>query len=577
MRSMVKIELGSKIWLCLALVSLVQYNSADETTAEGDPLLVQTEYGLLRGVHIDEGKEVRAFLGIPYAAPPIGKFRWQSPQKQKSWDGVYMANEQPVGCPQKCGHIEPEYACPSRNSESCLYLDVYTPRYANSKSNLPVMVWLHGGNFQSGGAGVILYDARYIANISQVVVVSINYRLGALGFMVTSDGDDRLTGNYGFLDQQAALRFVRDNIANFGGNPNSVTLFGQSAGAQSIAVHLISEESKSLFNQAILMSDPFTIPYQSPSRAAKLGDRVAELLGCLPADVKCLRAKPADEVLKQSKEAAADMIYPEVPLQKFELWNPNIDSTIVPGDPLTAFQTGNFWRKPMIVGTISEECVIYIYKLWDTSPTLTEVSTFLFVVFQDWEVVHRVLETYVIDSKVDLRDPISVGCTDYIFGCSSRNVSRAAHYAGALVYHYIFDHAFSFHEGWGPHLTTCYGRVCHGGDLPFTFHSAPLGGFDYTSSELRLTNSILSYFGNFAYTGNPNNNMWSNNTIDTYGHWPEYLQANDWPSMVLRTPENQVQHRYREDMCNMWDEIGYNKEHNSLEAIFKIFKQLFKL
>ncbi|XP_072032904.1 crystal protein-like [Amphiura filiformis] len=421
------------------------------------------------------------------------------------------------------------------------------------------MLWLHGGNFQSGGAGGILYDARFIANMSEVVVVTINYRLGALGFMATSGGDDRLVGNYGFQDQQAALRFVRDNIANFGGNPNSVTLFGQSAGAQSIAVHLIAEESEPLFHQAILISDPFTIPYQTPTRGAELGDLTAELLGCIPGDVKCLRSRPAEEVLEQSNKAANMILDPQVPLQVFEPWIPTIDGTTVPADPLVAFQAGKFWRKPMIIGTTSEEGVLYIYGIWGEAPRFVEVYAFLILVLKDREETREVIKSYDINLKEDLRDPMSAGCTDYIFGCSSRNASRVAHFTGTPVYHYIFDHAFSFEDGWGPGPNSCKGRVCHGGDLPFVFHTASLGGFRYTPTELRLTNSMVTYYGNFAHTGDPNNNKWTDKPRRTFEHWPEYSRANNWPSMVLQTPKNQVQHRYREEKCNMWDEIGYEE------------------
>ncbi len=336
-------------------------------------------------------------------------------------------------------------------------------------------------------------------------------------------------------------------------------MFGQSAGAQSIAVHLISEESESLFHQAILISDPFTIPYQTPPRAAELGDLTAELLGCAPTDIACLKSRSAEEVLEQSKKAANMILDPEVPLQVFEPWIPVIDGDIVPADPLPAFQAGKFWHKPMIIGTTSEEGVLYIYGIWGSAPRFVEAYAFLILVFKDRDDARRVIEAYDINLSEDLRDPLSAGCTDYIFGCSSRNASRVAHNAGVPVYHYIFDHAFSFEDGWGPGDNPCKGRVCHGGDLPFVFHTAPLGGFRYTPTELRLTNSMVHYYGNFAHTGDPNNNKWSDKPRKVYEYWPEYSKTNNWPSMVLQTPKNQVHYRYREEKCNLWDDIGYEE------------------
>ena len=338
-----------------------------------------------------------------------------------------------------------------------------------------------------------------------------------------------------------------------------MTLFGQSAGAQSIAVHLISDYSDPLFHQAILESDPFTIPYQTPTRGAELGDLTAELLGCLPTDIKCLKSRPANEVIQKGNEAANMIIDPDVPLQLFEPWNPTIDGKIVPADPLPAFLAGKYQRKPMIIGTTSEEGVLYIYGIWGEQPQFVEVYAFLLLVLKDRNVTRDVIESYDINLAEDLREPLSAGCTDYIFGCSSRNATRLVHLGGVPVYHYIFDHAFSFEDGWGPAPNPCRGRVCHGGDLPFVFHTAPLGGFQYKPTELRLTNSMVSYFGNFAHTGDPNNIKWSDKPRRVYEHWPAYTQTTDWPSMILKTPKNVVQHRYREEKCNMWDQIGYEE------------------
>ncbi len=336
-------------------------------------------------------------------------------------------------------------------------------------------------------------------------------------------------------------------------------MFGQSAGAQSIAVHLLNEESEPLFHQAILVSDPFTIPYQIPSRAAELGDYTAELLGCTPDDLQCLKSRPADEVFTKSRSAAYTIIDPDALLQLFEPWIMTIDGNIVPADPLPAFQAGNFQRKPMIIGTTREEGVLYIYEVWPQDPGFVQIYAFLFLILKDREVTRRVLDSYGVQLKTDLRDKISAGCTDFIFGCPSRNASRVLHFAGAPVYNYIFDHAFTYEDGWGEGPIPCKGRVCHGGDLPFIFKTAAFGGYRETPAEVRLTDSILSYYANFAHTGDPNDDTWSKEPREVFEYWPEYSQANNWPSMMLRAPRNQVQFRYIEEFCDMWDEIGYEE------------------
>lgn len=201
----------------------------------------------------------RSFRGIPFAQPPVGALRWNQPQPMAPWTTPLSAFRDAPGCPQDCQL--PEAACPPAQSEDCLFLNVFTPRASHlPAAGAPVMVFFHGGNFKQGYAGGLLYDGTSLANRTGVVVVVAQYRLGVLGFLNTGD---TIRGNYGLYDQQQALRWVQDNIAAFGGDRGSVTIFGQSAGAMSVASHLVMNASRGLFHKAIMESEPFALTFRT--------------------------------------------------------------------------------------------------------------------------------------------------------------------------------------------------------------------------------------------------------------------------------------------------------------------------
>ena len=221
------------------------------------PTVVQTNSGPVRGVLEDRA---RVFRGIPYAADAKTR-RWQNPVPPKPWTATRDAFEDGPGCPQVC--VLPSIACPPVQSEDCLYLNVFTP-LLTSEALTPVMVFIHGGDYVQGYGGGPLYDGTPMANSSGLILVALNYRLGALGFAYAGDlAGGQLAGNYGFLDQRLALKWVQDNIKNFGGDPGRVTIFGQSAGAMSVALHLVSSGSRGLFSAAIIESEPLGLPLRS--------------------------------------------------------------------------------------------------------------------------------------------------------------------------------------------------------------------------------------------------------------------------------------------------------------------------
>jgi len=209
---------------------------------------VKTADGVVRGL---TSSKVDSFLGIPFAAPPVGELRWRPPAPAAPWHGVRNAITDPPGCPQNEGGLLPGVGS---STEDCLYLSVYRPAGSNTQTRLPVLFWMHGGGFGSGAGW--LYDGSTLAQRNDVVVVTINYRLGALGYLTSPalDAEQGNSGNYGFLDQIAALKWVHRNITAFGGDPSRVAISGQSAGGGSACAMLASPQAKGLFSSAIIQS-----------------------------------------------------------------------------------------------------------------------------------------------------------------------------------------------------------------------------------------------------------------------------------------------------------------------------------
>jgi len=222
---------------------------------------VQTESGAVIGKieKLPYGKSVHEYLGIPYAEPPVGKLRFAAPKPLKPWSGVKRATKFGASCPQPSVSYrgtEINFTRSGGNIDDCLFLNVFVPASVKPNDKMAVMVWIHGGAFAYGTASH--YPAGVLATFNDVIVVSINYRLGILGFFNIPDTDYK--GNYGMLDQVLALKWVQSNIARFGGDPNRVTIFGQSAGGMSVSLHLVSPLSKGLFHRAIMQSGASSSP-----------------------------------------------------------------------------------------------------------------------------------------------------------------------------------------------------------------------------------------------------------------------------------------------------------------------------
>ena len=269
----------------------------------GSSLLVDTELGPVQGAPSDvEG--VRAFLAIPYAAPPTGQDAWRPPQPREPWTEPLDATATGPSCPQTTEGVTAQFLATPDPDPDCLSLDVWSPEDADG---LPVMVWIHGGGFSTGSAHQPYYIGDDLSG-EGVVVVNVNYRLGPQGFLVTEElaeeGEDGAVGNYGLLDQQAALEWVQANVAGFGGDPGNVTIFGESAGGFSVCGHLAAAGSEGLFHKAIILSGGGCTGLESTEAALAEGAEFMAAVGC--DDVDCLRAKDDEELIAAAEGGSGE-------------------------------------------------------------------------------------------------------------------------------------------------------------------------------------------------------------------------------------------------------------------------------
>ncbi len=492
-------------------------------------------------------RTVDAYLGIPYAETTAGVDRWRPPVPVTKWDGVRQATVFGPGCPQD--DPSPKKA---PQSEDCLSLNVWTPHAEggrNPDGALPVMVYIHGGSFINESSSLPLYDGRRLAATGRVVVVTINYRLGVLGFLAGAEG---LTGNYGFLDQQLALRWVRDNIAGFGGDPQRVTLFGESAGAMSIGLHLVAPGSYDLFHAAIMESNLYGIPYKTPDQAWRFAEAFRLELGCIIDVPDCLRRQPLEAIMMKQTSV---MLTIDAMLAGFagELsWGPVVDSKVISAQPVMTpigkptmlgtnlnegllFASGQrmSWFGKREVPRIKYEALLDLFFSSNERKGLYDFARYRPAAGNDTEVLSHLL-------------------TDYLFNCPNRHVIEQA---TAPVFAYQFTHVPSF-KVW-PAIELCapaQQKVCHADELPFVFGNPTsilrqLTPPDdhFTPAERKLSQRMAGYWISFAEK-----------------HDPNYSGAPRWPAFTRTDPIWQVLNTTisrRTDLdanCSFWRSVGYD-------------------
>jgi para-nitrobenzyl esterase len=323
---------------CTALVVL-GIGSGTASASGAGPIVI-TGDGAIRGVAVADGY---AFRGLPYAAPPTGNLRWRPPRPPASWHGVRDATQYAPSCPQKPSLFQP----PGLQSEDCLYLNVSTPTVRRNEKR-PVLVWIHGGGFTQDGA--LNYDGTKLA-AHGIVVVTINYRLGALGFLAHRALASRPggpAGNYGLMDQQAALRWVKHNIARFGGDPHKVTIAGQSAGGVSVLAQLASRGARGLFRRAIVESGAFALSQVPLDDAEAFGKTFAEMVGCQEQTAACLRDVPVETLVDTFPDAAIPGV---------------VDGKVLTESIGAALAAGHFAHVAIVNGVNHDEELIFVAGL----------------------------------------------------------------------------------------------------------------------------------------------------------------------------------------------------------------------
>jgi para-nitrobenzyl esterase len=475
-----------------------------QARSSGGPPTVRTTAGLVSGETVERG--VRAFKGIPYAAPPVGEQRWRPPTPVQPWQGVRQSTAFAPACSQlKVGGGRGRRY--QGYSEDCLYLNIWTPTEANGHK-LPVMLWYHGGGFVIGSASDDVYDGRFLAQ-KGVVVVTTNYRVGPVGFfahpLLSKESERGVSGNYGMLDMIAALEWVRDNIAGFGGDPERVTIFGESAGGRCVAHLMATPAAKGLFHRGIMQSSSLYRPlshlrkrYYGRSSAEQVGVSVAEKLGCNETEalLECLRGKAADDVI-----AASDVVMGSFTEGNF--FEPIVDGLLLPDDPSQIFEDGKQHPVPLIAGSNADESTVF------TPPGLYTTEGQVERSIKKWFPHHHreILELFTIEDVDDAWRAVVRIQGDWMFTVPILKTVRTMERTGAPAYQYFFTHIRSDDRG---RQLGAY----HGSEIRFAFDNLDLGRTPVTDADRKIADVMSSYWVNFATTGDPN--------ADALPPWPRY-------------------------------------------------------
>jgi para-nitrobenzyl esterase len=526
--------------LAIAVVSGVLMLSTARARSQVASCFVMTASGAIQG--LDSGASC-TYLGIPFAAPPLGNLRWKPPQPAAIWaPATFMATVMPLTCPI----VNPPGSNTTIGSEDCLKLNIWVPDPVPSVPT-PVIVWIHTGAFQAASANLADSNGRKLAERTGAIVVTANYRLGPFGFM----GHSALTaetpgypssGNYGFLDQRAAMVWVRDHIAAFGGDPSNITIAGQSAGGHSVGFHLVSPGSAGLFHHAILMSGSASTRQGTVGDAEALGDRLTTTVGCTNSDaalvLECLRSKSRAQVLLAFPNGQQE--YAETPRVS---WGPVVDGLDIPDQPRLLFEQGAFNHVPIMIGTTRDEGWIYVDRSFPGGLTQAQYEAAVATEFGAAD-APAILSMYPSGAYASPKHALSQLSGDVEAVCEAHRVARSVERTGMSVYLYSFEREV---DAVVPDL------VIHGLDRNFVFgnnYPAP-SNYVLNEDDLALFGAISNYWIRFAKTGNPN--------VDEQDepHWPRYRHPNGQGRgadkyQVLDWPVSEGK-RLREAACDFWE------------------------
>ena len=486
--------------------------------------VVKMQSGDVRGKIVGD---VYQYLGIPYAAPPVGDLRWSPPQPHVSWNGVLETIRTRSSCPQ----LGVPGSLKVYGSEDCLYLNIYAPKPAISPR--PVMVWIHGGSFLAGSGAP--FDGGNFVHDGNIIVVTINYRLGVLGFManrnIAAADAHHTAGNYGLLDQQAAIRWVIDNIAAFGGDPHNVTLSGESAGAMSIGFLMVAPSANGTFQRAILESGPFLQKLQTLEQAEVHGEEIATKLGCdkATAIAKCMRSKTTEQVVDSA---------PSDPLSWAQLiWDPIADGVLIPSQPAEAIAAGRVSKVPIINGSNRDEgTLMFAYGQPVTAEQYDHAMRYFLGSRAD-----EVLAAYPIAHYPDATLAAAAANGDSFLSCRINN-------AGVMLAPLMPVYQYEFNDPNAPPWFFKNAKIplgsFHSAEIQYVFGSIAKDPAA-TPAQVKLADAMRGYWIRFITSGDPAGTP----------RWTPY-KASD-PKRILFTPDSIT---FEPDFttihhCGLWDTI----------------------
>ncbi|KAG9352655.1 hypothetical protein JZ751_021069 [Albula glossodonta] len=467
-------------------------------------------------------QEVQRFLGIPFARPPVGDLRLAAPQPPLPWEGVLNATRQPNMCLQDPDVLEATSIALSINysqpalSEDCLYLNVYAPSNLTVEQKAPVMVWIHGGGLVMGGAAQ--YDGTALAAYQGVVVVIIQYRLGVLGYFST--GDEYAAGNWGFLDQIAALQWVQENIKHFGGDPNSVTIFGESAGGISTSILTLSPLSSGLFHKAIFQSGVALVGKYSNNDALSSAKVMANVTGCDHSTTKqmvqCMKEKTSEDIINATKRM---MIFLGATVDGVFLKKPGED----------VLKSKDFLKVPVLLGTTNHEFGWILPNTflqgtqWEKGVDKEMVISKMNLFFPDLDMSEkdRIAQEYLKDAKTPeaVRDGFTDMMGDLFMVIPTIKVAGYHRDAGAPVYLYEFRYASGAYMN-----RPSFVKADHADDVGFVF------GACFWDSPISKVDEKLS----------PNG--------EGLVHWPVYGESEEYLKLDV---EQTVGQKLKQDRVNL--------------------------
>jgi para-nitrobenzyl esterase len=525
----------TSIWMrlpALALASLM--GLAGPAVARRPKIQVGTLLHLADGdVQGQTNERTREFLGIPFAAPPVGPLRWRPPAPVVPWSGVLDATSFGPACAQLAS-----IQGPASDAEDCLHLNVWTPDPAPKKP-LPVMVWFHGGANEQGAAGDAVpfpgvpgrfYDGHVLAQEHHVVVVTVDYRLNVFGFLGLAalgaeDPGYPYAGNQGLLDQRAALEWVQANIGAFGGNPKKVAIFGESAGSQDVCLQVAAPGSHGLFARAISESGGCTTRTRTAAEGAAAAAAFASAAGCDGPDaLACLRQMSASDLLAVLESQSGGGFFPTL------TFGPIVDGGFLPEQPRTLFDDGRFAKVPYLLGSNTDEGTLFLLGV---PPVTTEAEYLAALDSLYGPLASQVAAVYPAADFPTPQDALVRAFGDQILVCPTYDTARRAAAGGARTYLYDFARELPI-----PILQQLGLGAFHGSEIVYVFGSIT----PPTPEDATIGETMRSWWTRFARTGKPK----AKGAV----RWPRYKSKTDRRLVIDVDPS--VVTGFRRSECEFW-------------------------